>query len=287
MTHAHNANLATHGYCHLQAPLSDEALAIINREFAVLNQQASAILHDISQQNLSYAEYYRQGKATFITVPEAEHPTQTCRFEYIQANSAIMREQLIPFCAAQIYRHTGQKVRLFKDKCNLKSPGGGAFSAHQDIPAYIDFGPKIHITAAVFLDEATAENGALEMATNYLSLQGEGIECIDTPLGCYPLLATYQGGSNNGRIVKHLEEQLQWQPVYAKAGDIILFNSYIPHRSAINCSNATRRAFFFTFNLLSDGELYETYYQTKRADFGNLRFHVATPTTHNGLPLNT
>jgi hypothetical protein len=49
----------------------------------------------------------------------------------------------------------------------------------------------------------------------------------------------------------------------------------------VNLSNATRRAFFFTYNLQADGELYETYYQNKRADFGNLRFHVATPTSHN------
>ena len=281
MKQQHEANLVKDGYCHLKAQLNAHQLAKIDTEFSVLNRQASAILAEINQQHLSYADYYLQGKATFITVPEAEHPTQTCRFEYIQANSELIREQLIPLCAEQIYRHTAQKVVLFKDKCNLKSPGGGAFSAHQDIPAYIDFGPKIHITAAVFLDAATAENGALQMATNYMNLEGEGVEFIDTPLGSYPLLATYQGGSNNGRIVQHLEDQLQWQAVYAQAGDIVLFNSYIPHRSAVNLSNATRRAFFFTFNLLTDGELYETYYQSKRADFGNLRFHVATPTAHN------
>jgi ectoine hydroxylase-related dioxygenase (phytanoyl-CoA dioxygenase family) len=281
MTHQHEANLINDGYCHLKVQLSAQELAKINLEFSALNQQANAILQDISQQKLSYADYYQQGRAAFITVPEAEHPTQTCRFEYIQATSEVIRDQLIPLCAQQIYHHTAQKVVLFKDKCNLKSPGGGAFSPHQDIPAYIDFGPKIHITAAVFLDDATAENGALEMANNYMSIEGEGVEFIDTPLGSYPMLATYQGGSNNGRIVKHLEDQLQWQPVYAQAGDIVLFNSYIPHRSAVNLSNATRRAFFFTFNLQADGELYETYYQSKRADFGNLRFHVATPTSHN------
>ena len=40
----------------------------------------------------------------------------------------------------------------------------------------------------------------------------------------------------------------------------------------------TRRAMFFTFNVVEDGEHYEDYYALKRADFGNPKFHVATPT---------
>lgn len=120
------------------------------------------------------------------------------------------------------------------------------------------------------------------MATNYMDLNGEGVEWLQTSLGKYPIFETYQGGVQNGRILQHLEQKLDWQSVFAKAGDIVLFHSYIPHRSAINCSEKTRRAFFFTFNLSQDGDYYESYYQSKRADFGNLRFHVATPTVHNG-----
>lgn len=278
-----SSELEQKGYCHLPGFLSAARLEQLESAFQQLAAQANRILSDIAQQQLSYAEYYQQDRARFIAVPELTNPTQTCRFEYIHASSDYFRDMLIPLCAAEIQRQLGRKVSLFKDKCNLKSPGGGAFTAHQDIPAYIDFGPKLHITAAVFLDEATAENGALEMAENFMAVQGDGVEWVDTALGSYPLLATYQGGTDNGRILQQLEQQLSWKAVYAKAGDIILFHSYIPHRSAVNASATTRRAFFFTFNLTEEGELYESYYQSKRADFGHLRFHVATPTAHDGM----
>lgn len=282
--HSPSSELQQKGYCHLPGFLSSARLEQLENEFQQLAAQANRILSDIAQQQLTYAEYYQQGKARFIAVPELANPTQTCRFEYIHASSEYFRDKLIPWCAAEIERKLGLKVSLFKDKCNLKSPGGGAFTAHQDIPAYIDFGPKLHITAAVFLDEATAENGALEMAENFMAVQGgEGVEWVNTALGSYPLLATYQGGSDNGRILHQLEQQLNWKAVYAKAGDIVLFHSYIPHRSAVNASATTRRAFFFTFNLAEEGDLYESYYQSKRADFGHLRFHVATPTAHGAM----
>lgn len=269
------------GYCLLAQRLSGDLLAQLDVECQRLTDKASAILQHIQGQ--TYAEFYARGSEHFIAVPEADNPLQTCRFEYISASSDFIKNQIVPLCAQAIREKIGSEVLLFKDKCNLKSPGGGAFTPHQDIPAYIDFGPKVHITAAVFLDDATAENGALEMASNLTELQGQGLQYVDTPLGQLPILATAVGGKHNGRIVEHLEQQLHWLPVYAKAGDIILFDSYIPHRSATNHSTATRRAFFFTFNLSEDGNCYEAYYQSKRADFGNLRFHVATPTAHNGM----
>jgi ectoine hydroxylase-related dioxygenase (phytanoyl-CoA dioxygenase family) len=275
-----NSMLINKGYCKLKNPLSASVLQQVEKSFTQLASQGVNILQDIAGQDLSYAEYYQQGKASFITVPEADNPTQTCRFEYINATSDFMREVLIPLCANEIQQEIGQPVSLFKDKCNLKSPGGGAFTPHQDIPAYIEFGPTMHITAAVFLDAATFANGALEIAENYREIQGDGISMIDTQLGSLPMFATYQGGKNNGRILENIEAQLKWLPVYAQAGDIILFHSYIPHRSAVNASTQTRRAFFFTFNLQQEGDHYERYYQSKRADFANLRFHVATPTQH-------
>lgn len=280
-------DLIKQGYSQRPGFLAAAELEQLETAYAQLAAQADSILADIAQQQVSYSEYYQQGKASLIAVPELTNPIQTCRFEYIYASSEYFRDRLMPLCAAEIERQLGRKVVLFKDKCNLKSPGGGAFTAHQDIPAYIDFGPKLHITAAVFLDDATAENGALEMAENYMTVQdsepNQAINWVDTALGAYPLFATYQGGSDNGRIVQQLEQQLRWKPLYAKAGDMMLFHSYIPHRSAVNASISTRRAFFFTFNLAEEGDLYESYYQSKRADFAHPRFHVATPTAHAGM----
>ena len=43
---------------------------------------------------------------------------------------------------------------------------------------------------------------------------------------------------------------------------------------------------FFTFNVIEDGEHYEDYYALKRADFGNPKFHIATPTNFDDAEAN-
>ncbi|GGO65257.1 phytanoyl-CoA dioxygenase family protein [Bowmanella pacifica] len=272
--------LADKGYVLLKQHLPAEMLFQLDVECQRLTTQASQILADIDASQLSYAAYYQQGLAKLIAVPEATNARQTCRFEYIAASSAFIAEQFVPFCQALLLELAGQPMRLFKDKCNLKLPGGGAFEAHQDIPAYLDFGPNFHVTVAVFLDPATAQNGALEVAENGLSLTHPDNQWQQVGKRPLPILPTYQGGDNNGRIVAELEQQMDWTPVYTSPGDLLLFNSYLPHRSALNHSTQTRRAFFFTFSLASAGDRYPLYYQSKRADFGHPRFHVATPTKH-------
>ena len=270
------------GFAHIPALFCSQQLQELEREYQKIASQAEVILKEISQGEISAGDYYRTRSQSLIAVAEADDPLKLCRFEYIAGSSDYFREQVIPRCAAEIERQINQPVTLFKDKCNLKSPGGGAFTAHQDIPAYIDFGPTIHVTAALFLDAANVENGALQVCENYSSNLGEEVEWLATGLGLHPLLPTYSGGLNNGRIFQNYEQQMQWQDVCTQPGDLLLFNSYIPHQSAINNSTRTRRAFFFTFNLQADGDHYQEYYRVKRNDYGNLRFHVATPTQHDG-----
>ena len=74
-----------------------------------------------------------------------------------------------------------------------------------------------------------------------------------------------------------------WEPVLAAPGDLIVFDSFIPHRSEPNRSVHNRRVMFFTFNLATDGDHYATYYRAKREDPNNPMFHVSTPTAHNSL----
>jgi hypothetical protein len=109
-----NSMLINKGYCKLKNPLSASVLQQVEKSFTQLASQGVNILQDIAGQDLSYAEYYQQGKASFITVPEADNPTQTCRFEYINATSDFMREVLIPLCANEIQKEIGQPVSLFK-----------------------------------------------------------------------------------------------------------------------------------------------------------------------------
>ena len=56
----------------------------------------------------------------------------------------------------------GQQAVLYKEKVNYKLAGGAGYAPHQDAPAY----PFIasHVSCMVAVDDATRENGCLEVA---------------------------------------------------------------------------------------------------------------------------
>jgi len=137
---------------------------------------------------------------------------------------------------------------LFKDKVNLKPPGGGAYTAHQDAPAYRGFGISDFITAMVAIDEATVTNGCLEFAAGP-RVTGE-LELDET-----------------GQIMAPQLANLRFDPAPIRSGDIVVFDGLVPHRSAPNSSGSARRALFLTFNPRKQGEKRATYYEAKRQFF--------------------
>ena len=50
-------------------------------------------------------------------------------------------------------------------------------------------------------------------------------------------------------------------------GDLVLFDSYLPHRSAPNASSTWRRSAYLTFNRAAEGDYHEAYYATKAKAF--------------------
>ena len=100
-------------------------------------------------------------------------------------------------------------------------------------------------------------------------------------MGPRPLFNYHRGGALNGDIEVATSRKFAWQPITAQAGDVILFDSYVPHRSARNNSAVDRRMLFFTFAAgAAHKDLYDTYYASKRNDPGNPIFHISTPTRH-------
>lgn len=141
----------------------------------------------------------------------------------------------------------GEPAILFKDKINFKMPGGDGFKPHQDQQAgwgtYTDF----FITALVSIDEATAENGCLELVAGY---------------------------HDKGLIAE------EWKPITdeqaaamnpiscpTKPGDVVFFDSYAPHGSGPNMTDAKRRVLYVTYNRKSDGDHRVQYYVDKRKSF--------------------
>ena len=152
-----------------------------------------------------------------------------------------------PKMLAAVSQLLAEPAVLFKDKINLKLPGGDGFKAHQDMQAGWDAYAPFYITAMVAIDRSTAENGSLEMVAGQhdKGLLGRMWE---------PLTETETVG-------------MQFLPIYADPGDAVFFDSFAPHRSAPNSSSAPRRVLYITYNRLSDGDHREQYYADKRKSY--------------------
>ena len=135
---------------------------------------------------------------------------------------------------------------LYKEKINYKYPGGGGYAAHQDAPAYefIDY----HITCLISVDSATPESGCLYFAPGR---HQEGFIALD----------------EKGCVAPETAATMDWVAVPTDPGDILLFGSYIPHKSPTNGSNQPRRIVYLTYNASSQGDWREQYYADKRQAF--------------------
>ncbi len=142
----------------------------------------------------------------------------------------------------------GKEAVLFKEKINFKLPGGEGFAPHQDAPAFTSFGQSFHITMMLSIDASTLHNGCFEIA--------------DVPRQVSQLAV-----NDDLTISKREVDALTWQPVETKPGDLLLFDSYVPHRSAPNDSAVARRALYATYARASDGDHREAYFDEKRRAF--------------------
>jgi len=112
---------------------------------------------------------------------------------------------------------------LYKDKCNLKLPGGSGFELHQDQQAGWSAYAPIFLTALISIDRATEENGCLQIANmpRPRAILGEEWK---------PLTASELGGH---ALV----------PVSTEPGDVIFFDSFVAHASEATFPNGSG-AFF-------------------------------------------
>ncbi|MEW6688182.1 MAG: phytanoyl-CoA dioxygenase family protein [Pseudomonadota bacterium] len=141
----------------------------------------------------------------------------------------------------------GEPAVLFKEKVNFKLPGGGGFEPHQDIqPGWDDYAPYF-LSVAVALDEATAENGCLELAPGQHRRGWLGERWK-------PLTPQQTAG-------------MRFAAVEMAPGDAVLFDCFVPHRSGPNLSGQPRRVLYATYNRARDGDHRERYFADKRASY--------------------
>lgn len=178
-------------------------------------------------------------------------------FEQTDAGPAIARsEDLIGahaglrgfLCDGQIIGWVGdllgEPATLYKEKVNYKQPGGAGFAPHQDAPAYrfVDH----HVSVMVPIDAATEANGCLSFAPGFQR-------------GRLP--------ETRGRITPEVAAGLDWRAVPVQPGDVVLFDSFAPHKSGTNATDRPRRALYLTYNAASKGDWRDRYYADKRAEF--------------------
>jgi hypothetical protein len=141
----------------------------------------------------------------------------------------------------------GQQAVLYKEKVNYKLPGGAGYAPHQDAPAY----PFVaaHVSCMVAVDDATVENGCLEVAS-------------DAHADVLPM-------DDAGCVRADVVASMQWDAVEVRAGQTLWFHSRTPHRSGPNASPRSRRALYPTYNALAEGDLRDAYYAEKLGEFAS------------------
>ena len=151
-------------------------------------------------------------------------------------------------CLTQLF---GEPPILFKEKINYKLPGCRPDKLHQDQAAgwntYCDF----FITMGIVVDANRKENAALSFmkSGNYerklMTKEWQPLSEDDPPYS----------------------PEEEYMLLEANPGDVILFDSYVPHGSPANTSDRSRRNIFLTFNRQSDGDMRAKYYEDKWASY--------------------
>ncbi|GIL40812.1 phytanoyl-CoA dioxygenase family protein [Roseiterribacter gracilis] len=138
----------------------------------------------------------------------------------------------------------GGPTVLFKEKINFKLPGSAGFEPHQDQQAGWSRYAPLFVTALVTLDPATLANGCLELVPGKHRQGLIGEEW--TPLSW---------------------DDLGLEPVETAPGDVVFFDSFVPHASKPNQTNAPRRILYLTYNRADHGDHRVQYFADKRREF--------------------
>ena len=138
----------------------------------------------------------------------------------------------------------GGEAVLFKDKINFKLPGGDGFKPHQDQQAGWSAYAPLFLTAMLSIDPSTIENGCLEIAPerHRTGLIGEEWRPLDA-------------------------DGLGLEPIPTGPGDVIFFDSFVPHASGPNRTQEPRRILYVTYALAAHGDHRARYFADKRRDF--------------------
>jgi hypothetical protein len=142
----------------------------------------------------------------------------------------------------------GESAVLLKEKINFKPPGAPPDLLHQDSQAgWDDYGSEF-VSVLIAVEDSNRSNACVEFDNSGYYING-----LAGPLW-EPLTS---------KDIPNAE----MKPIETKAGDIILFNSYVPHGSEANTSDKRRCNIYLTYNKTSDGDHRLKYFSEKRKNY--------------------
>ena len=140
-------------------------------------------------------------------------------------NYLLNGQKLLSLCS-QLF---AEQAVLYKEKINYKMPGGEGFAPHQDVAAgWWMYGQSFHISTLIAVDAATKANGCLEVVHGQhdKGIVGEPWKEVD------PAKAA----------------AMDWQFVETKPGDVVFFDSFVPHKlGAQHHHRKPRRVLYATY----------------------------------------
>ena len=72
---------------------------------------------------------------------------------------------------------------------------------------------------------------------------------------------------DNNCIEPEWVAQQTWIPCELQAGEMLVFGSYLAHRSGANRSREDRKAIYATYNCKMEGDLHEEYYRDRAREW--------------------
>ncbi len=161
-------------------------------------------------------------------------------------------------CLTELF---GEPPLLFKEKINYKLPGCRPDKLHQDQAAGWNVYSDFLITMGIVVDANRLENAALSFLKS-----GNYEKRLMTP--------EWKPLTEDDPPYKPEDEYVLLE---ADPGDVIFFDSYVPHGSPANTSDRSRRNIFLTFNRQSDGDMRERYYRDKWSSYAPNKADAARP----------
>jgi len=169
---------------------------------------------------------------------------------FLQHNKELDRLINGPRMLGMLEQLFGEKAVLYKEKINYKLPGGDGFNPHQDVAAgWWMYGQSSHISVLIGVDEATEQNGALELVRGQYGQRQERLS------------------PDWKEIPKETCDKLNWEMAPTRAGDVVFFDSFVPHRSGPNTTDRPRRVVYTTYAKANEGDFRDKYYADKRLSF--------------------